>query len=59
MMTILLVLDIYEKSRSFKSIQTCFLEQFPILLGGPQRPPLEIGLKNCTNLKVNCYLSRL
>ena len=35
MMTILLVLEIYEKSRSFKSIQTCFLEQFQILLGGP------------------------
>ena len=34
MMTIILVLDIYEKPRSFKSIHTCILEQLPILLGG-------------------------
>ena len=33
-MTILLVLDIYEKSRSFKSIHTCVFEQAPNLLGG-------------------------
>ena len=32
--TTFLVLDIYEKSRSFKSIFTCVLEQSPILLGG-------------------------
>ena len=42
-------LDIYEKSRSFKSIHTCVFEESPNLLGGwasEPPPPNEIEFKD-------------
>ena len=46
-MTISSILDIYENSRSSKSMHTYVFEQSPIPLGGPLRspPPIEERVK--------------
>ena len=52
-MTIFLVLYIYEKSKTLKSIPTCALEQSPILLGGEgSEAPLGDRVNSTFNLDV-------